>query len=84
MASHVSRQDNSNKALSESLKIISCQFFEEIVLLLIQNSKRLGRMKVFLDGLVAVTDGALRDLIYVVGVRKTVMPKVVTNRAHTK
>ena len=84
MASHVSRQDNSNKALSESLKIISCQFFEEIVLLLIQNSKRLGRMKVFLDGLVAVTDGALRDLIYVVCVRKTVMPKVVTNRAHTK
>lgn len=84
MASHIGRQDYSNKALSESLKIVSCQFFQEVVLRLVQNSKRLGRMKVFLDGLVAVTDGALRDLVYVVSVCKAIMPKIVTNRAHTE
>ena len=84
MASHIGRQDYSNKALSESLKIVSCQFFQEVVLRLVQNSKRLGCVKVFLDRLVAVTDGALRDLVYVVSVCKAIMPKIVTNCAHTE
>ena len=84
VASHISRQYYPHKALSKGLKVISGEFFQEIVLRLVENGERFGRVEVFLDRLVAVADGSLGNLVHVVGICKAIVSKIMAYRAHAK
>ena len=84
MPSHVSRENYTDEALAECLKIIPCKVFQEVILSLVQDGKGLCRMEVLLDALITVADGSVRNLIDMVGVCKAIVTKIVANRTHTQ
>ena len=79
---HVCGQNDANEALSESLKVISTEILQEVVLSLVQNCERLGGMVIFLHRLVTVADGSIRYYVDVVNVRESIVSEVVTYSRH--
>ena len=80
MSSHISRQDDADKSLSERLKVIPRELFQEVIVSLVEESERLGSVEVFLNTLIAVADGTLRDLVHMVSICEPIVTKVVANR----
>jgi len=59
MARHVSGEDDADKALAESLKVVSREVFQEVVIIFVQDGERLSRVEVLLHRLITVADGAI-------------------------
>ena len=79
MPGHVSRNDYPNEPLSEGLEVVSGEVLKEVVLLLVQNCKRLCSMIVFLHRLVTVADRSVRDEVHVVGIGEAIVGVVMAN-----
>ena len=59
MARHVSGEDDADEALAESLKVVSREVFQEVVIIFVQDGERLSRVEVLLHRLITVADGAI-------------------------
>ena len=79
---HVCSQNDADEALAESLKVISTEILQEVVLSLVQDCERLGGMVIFLHGLITVADGSVRYCVDVVNVREAVVSEVVAYSCH--
>ena len=76
---HVCGQNDANEALSESLKVISTEILQEVVLSLVQNCERLGGMVIFLHRLVTVADGALCDCVHMIRIAESIVAVIMAD-----
>ena len=83
VASHICGQNDANKALAEGLEVVSGEVFEKVVLLLVEESERLGRMVVLLHTLVAVANCSIRHLIHMEGISEPIVAIVMAYGADT-
>lgn len=83
MFRHVCRQNNSNETLSESLKIVTREVLQKVVLGLVEDGKTLSCVEVLLHRLVTVAYGSLRDEVDVVGIGVAIVAKIMANCCHT-
>ena len=79
---HVCGQNDANEALSESLKVISTEILQEVVLSLVQDCERLGGMIIFLHRLITVADGSVRYYVDVVNICEAIVSEVVAYGSH--
>ena len=84
MSSHISRQDDANESLSERLKVIPREILQEVIVSLVEESERLGSVEVFLNTLITVADGTLRDLVHMVSICEPIVTEVVANRTNAQ
>ena len=73
MTSHVSGQNDTHKALSEGLEVISSEVFKEVVLSSVEEGEGLSRMVVLLNTLVTVADRSSGHLVHVEGISEPIM-----------
>ena len=79
MPGHISCKYDANKSFTEGLEVVFREFFQEVVLVLIENHKGLGGVVVLLHGLIAVTNSSISNCIDVEQIIEAIVTKVMAH-----
>ena len=82
MTRHVGSQNDAYEALTESLKVITAEVLQEVILGLVQNCEGLGGMVILLHRLITVADGSIRYGVDVIDICEAIVSEVMAYGRH--